>query len=385
MNKKYLYANTYAIIIVLAIFCCVGCVNKITSTSKVVDTKKLSFNTIDINLSSEFYDSVYNKILSTNIIVLKESDEIMFADFDKVIASENLFYIMDSFGARTVVSFNQDGNAIARYGKIGQGPGEYVRPWDIAITPGFVYILDSNSKKIIKYGKDGTFVKEYTVPFLAKGFKILDNGEFIFSLLPDGHASPRLCITDSLITRTDFYLPSLEGYAGGWLTTDIFRNYQNSGIDYYQAPLDTLYHLSNDGTLVGGLIFNFGKRKVSVEAQKDYLAAKENGKLINTLMLANNPIKLHDNLMIGTIVGTDSQYTVLFDPVNNKSGVWNCSQTKSIYDIIEPMTLDDKGNLVCYTELEYIEDAPDFDSLDTQTKEALRDNNHILMLYKFSK
>ena len=47
----------------------------------------------------------------------------------------------------TVVSFTTTGKAYAKYGKIGQGPGEYIKPWDIDVDSAFVYVLDSNRKK----------------------------------------------------------------------------------------------------------------------------------------------------------------------------------------------------------------------------------------------
>lgn len=84
----------------------------------------------------------------------------MFADLDKIIEDNGLFYVLDSFGARTLVSFDSKGNAHAKYGKIGKGPGEFVRPWDFDIYNSQVYILDSNAKKILIFESDGGFKDE---------------------------------------------------------------------------------------------------------------------------------------------------------------------------------------------------------------------------------
>ena len=49
---------------------------------------------------------------------------------------------------------------ILKYGRVGQGPGEYVFPWDMHVDETGVYVLDTNSKKIIHYTESGTFLSE---------------------------------------------------------------------------------------------------------------------------------------------------------------------------------------------------------------------------------
>lgn len=55
----------------------------------------------------------------------------MFSYANKIIEYNKKYYILDKSSLRTVVSFKKDGSPITRYGRIGQGSGEYVFPWDM--------------------------------------------------------------------------------------------------------------------------------------------------------------------------------------------------------------------------------------------------------------
>lgn len=338
------------------------------------------FVDVRINMSQEQYDSIRKHLTISKMIVLKESDDVMFADIDKIIEDNGSYYILDSFGARTLVSFDSNGTAIARFGKIGHGPGEYVRPWDFDIYNSHVYILDSNTKKILKFGKDGTFIDEQNIPFIARAFKFLGNGDILFSLQPDGDGSPRLCMADNSLSEFSYFLNSEKGYVGGFHTNDIFRNISD-GIMYYESPLDTLFLINSKGHFSGGFVFDFGNKHVPHEAKLDYLKARENGLLENTLRLNNSPIHLNDGIIVGTVADEDSQYILLADTRKNLSGLHECKPSESIYEIIEPVTVDSKGNLVCYTCKEFLEEADDYNSLPDSLKSDLADNEYVLMLY----
>lgn len=369
-------------ILVLILSILVSCGRKDTDVNVAMSIVDGNFSEIDINMSIEYYDSIVNALPTPEMIVLKETDDVMFADIDRIIAKDDMYYILDSYGASTVVSFTTTGKAYAKYGKIGQGPGEYIKPWDIDVDSAFVYVLDSNTKKILQFEKDGTFVKEKKIPFIATSFKRLINGDYLFSILADGDASPRLCRSDSMISNVRYCLPSKEGYLGGLITNDIFRQSADH-ISFYQAPLDTMYYINNEGLIIGGLTFNFGDKKVPGEAQLDFLSAMEKGILNNALWLVNNPIELGNGLMVGTVEDGECHYTILLDSQKSCCGARKCDPSKSIYEMIAPCTSDSEGRLICYTSLEYIEKAADYDLLNDSIKAELKDNNRILLRYSF--
>ena len=86
-----------------------------------------------------------------------------------------------------------------------------------------VYVLDTNSKKIIHYTESGTFLSEQKIPFFADAFKRLKNGNFIFNTTPDGTQMPALIYTDSLMNPIARSMHYQEGYIGGCTSNEIIR------------------------------------------------------------------------------------------------------------------------------------------------------------------
>lgn len=351
--------------------------------SNVVSIRDAEFYRVEINLDGNYYDSVFNLVSTPKIVMLKENDATMFADMDRLIARNGKFYILDSFGSRKVVSFSKDGTPLNAYGNIGEGPGEYVRPWDIDVDETGVYILDSNLKKVIRYNEEGKYISERSIPFIADAFHLLDDGKILFSLLPDGEGGARLCITDSMMNVKNYTLPSEKDYIGGWRTNDVFRENKN-GILYYKAPLDTLFIMNGTGDIYSGMIFDFDPRAVPEEAKKDYLQAREDGKLKGKLKFVNNPISIANGLMAALVDADESQYTIIFDPANNRCGGRKSDDMQSIYDMMGPISSDENGDLICYTSIEYARDLEGFESLDSITRQELGKYNRMLLIYPFS-
>lgn len=373
------------LLFILVLFIATNCTENKSSKCLSGPNTSEGYSTIDIDLSPEFYDSIMSNIAPPTFIVLKESDNTLYSEIDKIVADDDFYYILDSYSAKTVVSFTKDGKAHTKYGNIGQGPGEYAKPWDIDVDSEYLYILDSNMKKVLQFKKDGTFVKEQSIPFRAFGIKRLQHGGYIFNLLPDGkEGSPRLCRTDSTISNPEYYLPAPKGYVGGFLTTDVLKS-DNNLISFYNAPGDTLYYLSKKGVPAGGLVFNFGVNAVPEIAKIDYLAAREKGLLENTVRFTCNPIPLKGNLMAGTLSDDEDQYIVFLNSKDNKCGVRKCDPEKSIFEILEPATANKNGELICYTTLEFLRKAKDFESLPKSIHEELNDNYHVLAIYSLSK
>lgn len=340
------------------------------------------FPTIDINTSSELYDSFISQVSKIDAVVLQETEETLFADIDKIVAKNDKYFILDSFGAKTVVSFDHSGKAYAKYGRTGQGPSEYIRPWDIDVDNQHVYILDSNNKKVLKFTYEGDFVDELSIPFIAKSFKVLNNGDLMFYLLPTGDDAPSLCLTDSTVTDIKYCLNHEKGYVGGLRTNDVLRK-TNDGVAFYQAPLDTLYYCDQSGNITGGIIFNFGNRKLDKKQQLDFLSIENNTPGVEQLYFTNSPIELKNGYLIGILSDNRQQYIVLIDPQNNKCGAKECGLSKSVYDIIEPCTTDEQGNLICYNILEEMTNAEDFDLLPDSIKSKLTDDYRTLFVYSF--
>lgn len=339
-------------------------------------------STVKISIDEAYYDSVASRISDTTFLILDEDDNTMFSCIDKIMAYRDKFYVLDKNESRTVVSFEKDGSPGHRYGRVGQGPGEYVFPWDMDVDETGVYVLDTNSKKVIHYSEEGTFLGERSLPFFADALKRLKNGNFIFNITPDGKQLPALVVTDSLMNPVGRSNSYPEGYVGGCSTGYIFRK-NGSEVAFYRSPSDTLIMLDESGKTDAFVVFDFLGKAIPEEAKTNYLAFRGSGVTKDYLRLVNNPIAVSDSIWVGLVEDGEDQYTILFNPLKNQCGGRKFTDASSVYDMIEPIFSDGKGTLFSLISWELKDRCRDYESLPDTIKNALDNGNRVLLIHKF--
>lgn len=339
-------------------------------------------STVKISIDEAYYDSVASRISDTTFLILGEDDNTMFSYVDKIVAYNDKYYLLDQSALRTVVSFEKDGSPGHRYGRVGQGPGEYVFPWDMDVDETGVYVLDTNSKKVIHYSEEGTFLGERSLPFFADALKRLKNGNFIFNITPDGKQLPALVVTDSLMNPVGRSNSYPEGYVGGCSTGYIFRN-NGSEVAFYRSPSDTLIMLDESGKTDAFVVFDFLGKAIPEEAKTNYLAFRGSGVTKDYLRLVNNPIAVSDSIWVGLVEDGEDQYTILFNPLKNQCGGRKFTDASSVYDMIEPIFSDGKGTLFNLISWELKDRCQDYESLPDTVKNALDNGNRVLLIHKF--
>lgn len=339
-------------------------------------------STVKISIDEAYYDSVASRISDTTFLILDEDDNTMFSCIDKIMAYRDKFYVLDKNESRTVVSFEKDGSPGHRYGRVGQGPGEYVFPWDMDVDETGVYVLDTNSKKVIHYSEEGTFLGERSLPFFADALKRLKNGNFIFNITPDGKQLPALVVTDSLMNPVGRSNSYPEGYVGGCSTGYIFRK-NGSEVAFYRSPSDTLIMLDESGKTDAFVVFDFLGKAIPEEAKTNYLAFRGSGVTKDYLRLVNNPIAVSDSIWVGLVEDGEDQYTILFNPLKNQCGGRKFTDASSVYDMIEPIFSDGKGTLFNLISWELKDRCQDYESLPDTVKNALDNGNRVLLIHKF--
>lgn len=337
---------------------------------------------VKISIDEAYYDSVASRISDTTFLILDEDDKTMFSYVDKIVAYNDKFYVLDKNESRTVVSFEKDGSPGHRYGRVGQGPGEYVFPWDMDVDETGVYVLDTNSKKVIHYSEEGTFLGERSLPFFADALKRLKNGNFIFNITPDGKQLPALVVTDSLMNPVGRSNSYPEGYVGGCSTGYIFRK-NGSEVAFYRSPSDTLIMLDESGKTDAFVVFDFLGKAIPEEAKTNYLAFRGSGVTKDYLRLVNNPIAVSDSIWVGLVEDGEDQYTILFNPLKNQCGGRKFTDASSVYDMIEPIFSDGKGTLFSLISWELKDRCRDYESLPDTVKNALDNGNRVLLIHKF--
>jgi hypothetical protein len=112
---------------------------------------------------SEVFDSI-------EYIRLETKDESLIGRIDAVKIYKGLIYILDQVQSKAVLVFDLKGKFIRRIGSIGNGPGEYDEPNDIAIDDinNEIMVWNNSKKKILFYNMEGTFNRELKLPAYVK-------------------------------------------------------------------------------------------------------------------------------------------------------------------------------------------------------------------------
>ena len=339
---------------------------------------------VEVSTNKNYYYSIINLISDTAFVILKEKENIMFSYANKIIEHNNKYFILDKNSFSSIVSFKKDGKPIKKYGRIGQGPGEYVSPWDVDIDTTGLYILDTKSKKVIHYSEEGSFLEERKIPFFADAIKRLKNGNFVFNTTPDGTQQPSLIYTDSEMNIVGKSLNYRSNYIGGYTTNNIIRE-NKTGLNFYRAPSDSLTILDKDGKIKAFIVFDFLNKSVPQIAKTDYISFSQKEQSADFLHFVNNPICISDSIWIGLIEDGNNQYTAIFNPFTNDFGYKKFTRESSVYDIIEPMFSDNNGAIISLISPELNDMCKNYNMLPDSITDALNEGNRVLLINSFKR
>ena len=102
--------------------------------------------------------NVEQLICEADEIVLDIGEDHLISNVDKICDDKQYLYILDRRQA-VIYLYNHEGKFISKISRKGRSNNEYVAIDDIDVFEGYIYVLDSASKKIIGYDKSGEVVK----------------------------------------------------------------------------------------------------------------------------------------------------------------------------------------------------------------------------------
>lgn len=101
------------------------------------------------------FDSVFKYEKTINLA----QDKVTIATIRKLcIAPDGNFWILDS-KQQKIHKFKPDGSYIGSQGGLGQGPGEFIAPFDLYFGKKNMYVLDPRAQKINLFEQNGKFIK----------------------------------------------------------------------------------------------------------------------------------------------------------------------------------------------------------------------------------
>lgn len=220
-------------------------------------------------------------------IKLEFTDKSMIGSIRKVIFYNNKIYVLDTFGAKSLMVFDSDGNFKQRIGSVGNGPGQFSMPQDFLIDTIRNEIEILGARKINCYNENGDFLRSKTIKFTSLNF-MKSGTNYFFAVA--GKEDYKVFKTDLNGKVVEKYLSTNKDYEIG----NAFMCFIPQKEDYLlfrPTKRDTIYFL-NDKTAVPARVIDFGNykfkldefRKLSFEEQMVFNTKKGN---INQCLINN--------------------------------------------------------------------------------------------------
>jgi hypothetical protein len=252
------------VIPISAILLCIiatGCGHKPMAREATTITLDYRDATPSFDMASMLEDSV-------EIVVLETTSESLIGKISDVrLIGDEIFIVadVDDFHQRVVV-FDRKGKYLRQIGRLGRGPGEYLRIEAAEITDDYVVLFDIDQVKLLFYALDGSLIKSKDAQglwandmvysddnlYLVNSGSLTDIGGnyYLYELTPEGEYVRSLLAFDK----------EMDEKRIGW---SIDRYCSKSGDEFLVnfAPYDSLYVMKN-GTLKEVFYVDFGERKV---------------------------------------------------------------------------------------------------------------------------
>lgn len=400
MKKKYLY-----ILFTFFLFSC------------SVKQKELSLGgaLYNINLDGEKETSIPYSFIFKNVrtIILETNKDCLIGGINELQVFDGYIYILDVHRAKSLFVFDTEGRFIRKIGRLGRGPGEYIRVSDFTLDTEnrFIFLQDQGSR-VHKYQLDGTYVNSITVQTSRSNNSFIQyyNGWLYSSVLawdptPDDYTLLKSDPNDGKILSRSLPLKYNNGFAMGFSTghssfvsrtsnppkyTQLFMNYIMSVGETIMPYIE----LKSENLVTDKDIENL-QEEADVKKFADNLMIflQESSKIWDVQGLVEN-----DDLIIfryqngfyifNTVVYNKASESVklvnylsndlLF--IEDKSGVFGrfvFSDTKGVYEVLHTNMFNDFQESIRRNEV-----VPDLDNAD-QLMQLNDDSNPVILFYEF--
>lgn len=347
-------------------------------------TSSLNNNSVDDTesevLSISDNDTILNIIDSVTYVPLIEDSNFLFSSISKITIRGNKIYIFDLLGSNSLYCFDTSGVFLFKIGKQGGGPEEYLKLWDFDVNDSHIYMYDINGQKMLKYDLRGHFVQSIKTSFKASAFKLLNNGEVLFSL-EKGE------LNDALLIRADSNLviqKEFLRYSNDNLDDKITNNlFQESGNDlfYNKSVNDTVYLFSKkNGDLKKKYIFDFKEKSVPLELRNNYDKLVSNRAASEYVYFFDTPFVVR-GCLVGSVFKGEDKGTLIYDFKREKYSIVKWIANKLSYkDITLPLFTDGK-QIVSWMDYEIFESLKIKPILNEDYIKQMKEGGRLLVFY----
>ena len=223
-----------------------------------------SLNTIHISgFENKSYDfaSLASKVDTLFLYMKKNATEI--SAVKDICLNGSQIYVVDESGLISMFDVHS-GELLSQIKKVGHSSQEYVNVSSIKCVDDTLFVLDGNSRKIIKYNKNFSYLGKINLDFIPLDFEITKDG-FLFSRLDVSSGENRFIQTDRNGNTKNKFLTS-SPFGEQIYTSKSFVNNTCLNEIYLHEPMSEDIYMWNDGKIspVYNLIFqsdNLNKKK----------------------------------------------------------------------------------------------------------------------------
>jgi hypothetical protein len=162
-------------------------VTTISDCSNGPSNENSSYRIINIDYRDKAIETAPN-YKHIRFIPLETTKEALIGRIDKLVVSENRFYILDLSMAEAIFIYNKNGGLVNSIKAKGKGPGEYHFVTDIGFDQynKELIVVDPELNKILKYDQDGNYISEQFFKFTPSHIAVIDKNTYAFrTMTPD--------------------------------------------------------------------------------------------------------------------------------------------------------------------------------------------------------
>ncbi|WP_101544573.1 6-bladed beta-propeller [Bacteroides cutis] len=337
-------------------------------------------------------------LLSVSYVKLETGDDYLLAGGNQCTNVGDRYILLDNIMARTLYAFNLDGSFVQQIGKKGNGPGEYINPFEYSVNERdkTLSVIDIEQQKIIVYSlADFRFLSEKKMPFYSDYMEQLPNGDYVwYNKLASDASDSYAFITDKDLNIKKSFIP-IDFSSGYSLGTSRKLYKQGDEVSLYTPFNPVLYRVKSD-SIYPAFQFKFGEKKLPpIDFLKEKSANNKNyiPDLLESPYVAFYNVYESDQLLCVPYYMDKTMYFGFYDKKKNIS--YNFSQDKlqselqigafsspigvtqdgSFISLLRPgllLQLQEKGNKIN-------------DELIQLLNESTEEDNPILLIYSLKK
>ncbi len=366
----------------------ISCNRKINKNNEI--EKNISI--ININKTDKLQTS--HLIDSILYIPLETHSSALLTNIDKILHSDNKFFILDQINRNGVFIFSDKGNFIRKIGHKGRGPKEFVQLSNFDVYDNKVYIYDNSTMQIKVFNFQGEFIE---------GFKI-DNNQYDFSIV-DSSKIIQYWVNSY---ETKIYDRLKKEFSNKKPLHKAYKNNEHAS-PYYHIFKHHIYRSENNlflNTYFSDIIYKVSNNSIEpylkIES-KDFIKNADIKKLVKYKHEQSIKIAQENIIIISDIFKTDNFLTfsiknknpsfIIYN-INSKnytdfSTLWKNQELIDIYkifgikddmfiSIIHPALFQEKGEF----NLKYLKHFIDTNHTDYFINTGI-DSNPIIAIFKF--